>query len=34
MKSGYNEYEAQIWALEELQSKFDILVKEVTDYDV
>ncbi len=34
LKSGYNEYEAQIWALEELQSKFDILVKEVTDYDV
>lgn len=32
LKSGYNEYEAQILALEELQSKFDILIKEVTDY--
>ena len=33
LKNGYNEYEAQIWALMEIQSKFDILIKEVTDYD-
>lgn len=33
LKSGYNEYEAQIHTLFELQSKFDILIKEVTDND-
>jgi hypothetical protein len=33
LKNGYNEYEAQIHALMELQMKFDVFVKEVTDYD-
>lgn len=31
LKKGYNEYEAQIEALEELVTKFDIMVKEVTE---
>ena len=31
MKKGYNEYEAQIGALKELVTKFDIMVKEVTE---
>lgn len=30
LKKGYNEYEAQIEALKELVTKFDIMVKEVT----
>lgn len=33
LKSGYNEYEAQMHALTDLQSRFDILIKEVTDND-
>ena len=32
LKNGYNEYEAQISTLNELQSKFEIYVKEVTSY--
>ncbi len=32
LKNGYNEHEAQISALKELQSKFEIYVKEVTGY--
>jgi len=32
LKNGYNEYEAQISTLKELQSKFEIYVKEVTGY--
>lgn len=31
LKSGYNEYEAQIQALKELCTKFDIMIEEVTD---
>ena len=31
LKKGYNEYEAQIEALKELVTKFDIMVKEVTE---
>lgn len=31
LKKGYNEYEAQIEALNELVTKFDIMVKEVTE---
>lgn len=31
LKKGYNEYEAQIEALMELVTKFDIMVKEVTE---
>lgn len=34
LKCGYNEYEAQICALKELQSKFEIQVKEVTYYGI
>lgn len=34
LKSGYNEYEAQMYALEKLQEKFDIEVKEVADYGI
>ena len=34
LKSGYNECEAQLHALKELQSKFEILVKEVSDYGI
>lgn len=34
LKSGYNEYEAQMFALEKLQEKFDIKVKEVTHYGI
>lgn len=34
LKSGYNEYEAQMYTLEKLQEKFDIEVKEVTDYGI
>jgi proteasome lid subunit RPN8/RPN11 len=33
LKIGYNEEEAQIKALENLQINFDIKFKEVTDYD-
>ena len=33
LKTGYNEEEAQIKALENLQINFDIKFKEVTDYD-
>lgn len=33
LKIGYNEEEAQINALENLQINFDIKFKEVTDYD-
>ena len=31
LKKGYNEYEAQVEALKELVTKFDIMVKEVTE---
>ena len=31
LKKGYNEYEAQVEALMELVTKFDIMVKEVTE---
>ena len=31
LKKGYNECEAQIEALKELVTKFDIMVKEVTE---
>lgn len=31
LKSGYNEYEAQMLALEELQLQFNIYFKEVVD---
>lgn len=31
LKRGYNEYEAQIQTLKELQARFDILVEEVSD---
>ena len=34
LKNGYNEYEAQISALKELQAKFDIEVKEATHYGI
>jgi hypothetical protein len=34
LKSGYNEYEAQMFALEKLQEKFDIEVKEVKHYGI
>lgn len=34
LKSGYNEYEAQMFALDKLQEKFDIEVKEVTHYGI
>ena len=34
LKSGYNEDEAQMFALEELQLQFDIHVKEVVDYGI
>ena len=34
LKRGYNEYEAQLCALKELQSKFEIQVKEVSDYGI
>ena len=34
LKSGYNECEAQLHALKELQSKFEILVKEVSNYGI
>lgn len=34
LKNSYNEFEAQIRALEELQLKFDIQVREVTGYDI
>lgn len=34
LKTGYNEYEAQINTLKELQSKFEIQVKEVTYYGI
>lgn len=34
LKSGYNEDEAQMLALEELQLQFDIHVKEVVDYGI
>lgn len=33
LKSGYNEDEAQIMALSEIQRNFDINFKEVTDDD-
>ena len=33
LKGGYNEDEAQIMALKEIQKNFDISFKEVTDYD-
>lgn len=34
LKNGYNEYEAQICALKELQAKFDIEVKEAIHYGI
>ena len=34
LKSGYNEYEAQMHTLSKLQEKFDVVVKEVTDYGI
>lgn len=34
LKSGYNEYEAQMFALEKMQEKFDIEVKEVKHYGI
>ena len=34
LKSGYNEDEAQMFALEELQMQFNIYVKEVVDYGI
>lgn len=34
LKQGYNENDAQLYALNEIKSKFDILFKEVTGDDV
>ncbi|MBO5302912.1 MAG: hypothetical protein J6A92_02570 [Lachnospiraceae bacterium] len=34
IKQGYNEYDAQINAIEELKEKFEFKFKEVTDNDV